>query len=87
MSAPGGKNDPGNQNASASGSSGDQKTYKEAATEFYNRQYENWVPWMEDQYLKYFTKDNKASYATKRASSRSPSPLHTARLETEMNRH
>lgn len=42
------------------------KTYKQQASEFYNRQYENWVPWIEDQYLKWFTKDNKASYATKR---------------------
>ena len=42
------------------------KTYTQAASEFYNRQYENWVPWLEDQYLKRFTKDNKASYATKR---------------------
>ncbi|EOD49183.1 hypothetical protein GTA08_BOTSDO03590 [Neofusicoccum parvum] len=31
----------------------------------YNTQYERWMPWVEDQYLKYFTKDNKASYATK----------------------
>ncbi|KKY21815.1 hypothetical protein UCDDS831_g04070 [Diplodia seriata] len=31
----------------------------------YNQQYDRWVPWLEDQYLKYFTKDNKASYATK----------------------
>lgn len=42
------------------------KTYKQQAGEFYNRQYDNWVPWLEDQYLKYFTKDNKTSYATKR---------------------
>ena len=28
-------------------------------------QYNNWVPWIEDMFLKYFTKDNKASYATK----------------------
>jgi len=26
----------------------------------------NRVPWLEDQYLYYFGKDNKASYATKR---------------------
>lgn len=45
----------------------DQKTYKQQAGDFYNRQYENWMPWIEDQYLKWFTKDNKASYATKRA--------------------
>lgn len=31
----------------------------------YNKQYENWMPWIEDQYLYYFGKDNKASYATK----------------------
>ncbi|KAK8221517.1 hypothetical protein IWZ01DRAFT_537422 [Phyllosticta capitalensis] len=31
----------------------------------YNEQYERWVPWLEDWYLKLFTKDNKASYATK----------------------
>ncbi|PSN67985.1 hypothetical protein BS50DRAFT_572962, partial [Corynespora cassiicola Philippines] len=41
------------------------KTYKQQASEYYNRQYDNWVPWLEDQYLKWFTKDNKASYATK----------------------
>ncbi|KAI8720154.1 hypothetical protein NCS52_00460100 [Fusarium sp. LHS14.1] len=31
----------------------------------YNDQYEKWMPWVEDMYLKWFTKDNKASYATK----------------------
>ncbi|KAK4445085.1 hypothetical protein QBC34DRAFT_384670 [Podospora aff. communis PSN243] len=31
----------------------------------YNEQYEKWVPWLEDLYLRYFTKDNKASYATR----------------------
>ncbi|KPM36559.1 hypothetical protein AK830_g10018 [Neonectria ditissima] len=31
----------------------------------YNEQYENWVPWLEDVYLRWFTKDNKTSYATK----------------------
>ncbi|KAF7547591.1 hypothetical protein G7Z17_g7639 [Cylindrodendrum hubeiense] len=31
----------------------------------YNDQYEKWVPWLEDTYLRWFTKDNKASYATK----------------------
>ncbi|PVH93207.1 hypothetical protein DM02DRAFT_619440 [Periconia macrospinosa] len=41
------------------------KTYKQQAGDFYNRQYENWVPWIEDKYLQWFTKDNKASYATK----------------------
>lgn len=34
----------------------------------YNKQYEKWMPWIEDQYLYYFGKDNKASYATKGAS-------------------
>lgn len=36
--------------------------------EYYNKQYESWVPWMEDQYLKWFAKDNKTSYAAKGAS-------------------
>lgn len=45
------------------------KTYKQQAGEFYNRQYDNWVPWLEDKYLQWFTKDNKASYSTKRTSS------------------
>ncbi|KAF5720823.1 hypothetical protein FGLOB1_459 [Fusarium globosum] len=31
----------------------------------YNEQYEKWVPWMEDMYLRWFTKDNKTSYAAK----------------------
>ncbi|KAK1762865.1 hypothetical protein QBC33DRAFT_551249, partial [Phialemonium atrogriseum] len=31
----------------------------------YNRQYEAWVPWLEDLYLRYFTSDNKASYTAR----------------------
>lgn len=41
------------------------ETYREWASKYYNQKYESWVPWMEDQYLKWFGKDNKASYATK----------------------
>jgi len=41
------------------------KSYYEWITEGYHHQYENWMPWIEDQYLKWFTSDNKASYATK----------------------
>ncbi|KAK3674673.1 hypothetical protein LTR78_005395 [Recurvomyces mirabilis] len=41
------------------------KTYYEWITEGYHNQYENWMPWIEDMYLSWFTKDNKASYATK----------------------
>ncbi|KXH26234.1 hypothetical protein CSIM01_03612 [Colletotrichum simmondsii] len=37
----------------------------EWAKQTYNTQYEKWVPWLEDVYLRWFTKDNKASYATK----------------------
>ncbi|KAI7096670.1 hypothetical protein KC352_g38761, partial [Hortaea werneckii] len=33
--------------------------------EGYQHQYENWMPWIEDMYLRWFTNDNKASYATK----------------------
>jgi hypothetical protein len=42
------------------------QTYTEWAKEKYAQQYESWMPWIEDNFLKYFTKDNKASYATKR---------------------
>ncbi|KAK4100424.1 hypothetical protein N658DRAFT_473339 [Parathielavia hyrcaniae] len=31
----------------------------------YNKQYDTWVPWLEDLYLRYFTSDNKASYTTR----------------------
>ncbi|KAJ4291426.1 hypothetical protein N0V88_006019 [Collariella sp. IMI 366227] len=31
----------------------------------YNHQYDVWVPWLEDLYLRYFTRDNKASYTAK----------------------
>jgi len=41
------------------------KSYTEWIKEGYQHQYENWMPWIEDMYLKWFTKDNKASYATK----------------------
>ncbi|KAI9698894.1 MAG: hypothetical protein M1820_007315 [Bogoriella megaspora] len=44
----------------------DKQSYKEWLTEMYHKQYENWMPWIEDQYLKWFGKgDNKASYATR----------------------
>jgi len=43
--------------------------------EQYNKQYEAWVPWVEDLYLRYFTKDNKASYSTRGMSRNlTPSP-------------
>ncbi|KAF7955524.1 hypothetical protein EAE96_004450 [Botrytis aclada] len=42
--------------------------YTEWVKEAYNDQYEKWMPWIEDQYLKWFGKgDNKASYAIKDA--------------------
>lgn len=41
------------------------KTYLEWIKDGYHRQYENWMPWIEDQYLKWFTKDNKASHTAK----------------------
>jgi hypothetical protein len=42
------------------------QTYSEWVKENYNYQYERWMPWIEDQYLKWFGKgDNKASYTTK----------------------
>ena len=41
------------------------KSYLEWVKEGYHNQYENWMPWIEDQYLKWFTNDNKARYAAK----------------------
>ena len=38
----------------------------EWAKDTYNKQYESWMPWVEDIYLRYFTKDNKVSYTAKR---------------------
>lgn len=42
-----------------------QQTWGEYGKQVYNEQYERWMPWIEDFYLRWFTKDNKASYATK----------------------
>ncbi|KAI0865826.1 hypothetical protein F4860DRAFT_460486 [Xylaria cubensis] len=42
-----------------------QQTRLEWAREKYNEQYENWMPWIEDVFLKYFTKDNRTSYAAR----------------------
>ncbi|KAI0199341.1 hypothetical protein F4808DRAFT_215015 [Astrocystis sublimbata] len=41
------------------------QTMMEWAQEKYNEQYDSWMPWIEDMYLKYFTKDNRTSYATR----------------------
>ena len=42
-------------------------SYTEWVKQGYQNQKENWMPWIEDFYLKWFTSDNKASYATKGA--------------------
>lgn len=49
-----------------------QQSRVEWMKEYYNKQYENWMPWMEDQYLKWFSKDNKTSYTAKRTSASFP---------------
>ena len=42
------------------------QTYYEWAASVYANQYEKWMPWIEDQYLRWFGKgDNKASYVAK----------------------
>lgn len=41
------------------------QTWSEYGNKVYNEQYDKWVPWIEDLYLRWFTKDNKASYTTK----------------------
>ncbi|KAJ5935075.1 hypothetical protein N7466_004622 [Penicillium verhagenii] len=44
----------------------EKQSYSEWLKEAYNNGYERWMPWLEDQYLKWFGKgDNKASYAAK----------------------
>ncbi|KAI1263607.1 hypothetical protein F5Y18DRAFT_122879 [Xylariaceae sp. FL1019] len=43
----------------------EKQSYIEWAKQKYGEQYEAWMPWIEDTFLKYFTKDNKASYATR----------------------
>lgn len=40
-------------------------SYYEWIAQGYHHQKENWMPWIEDVYLRWFTSDNKASYATK----------------------
>ena len=35
------------------------------AKDTYNQQYESWMPWIEDMYLRWFTKDNKVSYTAR----------------------
>lgn len=57
----------------------------EWAKQTYNSQYEKWVPWVEDIYLRWFTKDNKASYATKGKPPTPPrtSPNHTSTWASE----
>lgn len=42
-----------------------QRQTMEWAKDQYNKQYDAWVPWLEDIYLRYFTRDNKASYTTR----------------------
>lgn len=54
------------------------QTYTEWVKEAYADQYEKWMPWIEDQYLKWFGKgDNKASYAAKGRTSPSPHQNHS----------
>jgi len=43
------------------------ETYAEWLKRNYGESYETWMPWIEDKYLAWFGKDNKASYATKDA--------------------
>ncbi|KAH2845256.1 hypothetical protein KXV85_010003 [Aspergillus fumigatus] len=48
------------------------QTFGEWVKEAYNDRYEKWMPWLEEQYLKWFGKgDNKASYVAKDTLSKS----------------
>ncbi|KAK5173925.1 uncharacterized protein LTR77_002606 [Saxophila tyrrhenica] len=46
-------------------------SYYEWVMQGYQNKKENWMPWIEDMYLSWFTSDNKASYATKDAMDKS----------------
>ncbi|KAF9895353.1 hypothetical protein FE257_000257 [Aspergillus nanangensis] len=49
-----------------------QQTYSEWLSQVYNDQYQKWMPWIEDMYLRWFGRgDNKTSYATKDTLSKS----------------
>ena len=52
-------------------------SYTEWVKQGYQNQKTNWMPWIEDVYLKWFTSDNKASYATKGKPSRIAQSLHS----------
>ena len=56
------------------------ETWNEWRSRKYNEQYEDWKPWVEDQYLRWFGKDNKASYATKGKSSQHYLPVAFAKI-------
>jgi hypothetical protein len=51
------------------------ETWSEFGSRKYNEQYENWTPWLEDLYLRWFGKDNKASYVAKGKKSSSKNTL------------
>jgi hypothetical protein len=57
----------------------EKQSYTEWVKEGYNNQYEKWMPWIEDKYLAFFGKDNKASYVTKGSLLR-PDSTHYDRL-------
>ncbi|KAI0439939.1 hypothetical protein F4803DRAFT_20180 [Xylaria telfairii] len=46
------------------------QTMMEWARAKYNEQYDAWMPWIEDMFLKYFTKDNRTSYVARDGLSR-----------------
>ncbi|KAL9617004.1 MAG: hypothetical protein Q9160_008194 [Pyrenula sp. 1 TL-2023] len=63
MSAPNPLQNPQNQGKEEK--KGYYATSRDYVAGTYNNQYENWMPWIEDKYLSWFGKDNKASYAAK----------------------
>lgn len=61
------------------------ETYAEWAKRNYGEKYEQWMPWIEDKYLAWFGKDNKASYATKgKSTSCEPQSLSTMSDHAEL---
>ncbi|KAI1171429.1 hypothetical protein F4777DRAFT_565579 [Nemania sp. FL0916] len=41
------------------------QTTMEWVRQKYNEKYDAWMPWIEDTFLKYFTKDNRTSYVAR----------------------
>lgn len=56
---------PGGKDEDANNKKGYYASSRDYVSSTYNAKYETWMPWIEDKYLAWFGKDNKASYVAK----------------------